>query len=609
MADLIFVDPSLLPDVQESPNWAASHYEYDSVSGTITLEYADGSKRTISSKGYPDEYLQPDEFAKFDPADGAPIFELNGTWYKFGQGKDETPVIFHLAYLDAYGEQQVDDVLQPFDIQYAEYLPRKHPEVYNAFWKALKNLGNDLNKFISLMKKKAPKHGYVLSPTSADRVGAYRILLEYLYHIGVLATSSDLNYDLTRDPKMAYPTWDPYENTANFAATRRGYSKWIACRLACKLETLPIPSNPNVVKVQTDNLGYAIVSNTNSAWVEKRDDWPLRGLRVRDRNEELFDWFNSRSFAYYIMGHVPYGEGEASEYPVSPCGKPEFEEYKQRFEFMPVKEIDISIRKTWDWCQLYNYNVSDHEGVGLYPKINTLQIQGFMFSNFNCTVGYTLDEAINGLTAEAAIYREEDPTNALSVSYFEHRQPPKRVFPLLQLDAEHTEIVDLMYEYNKRFYRLNMYERRVYMTKNSTAKSIDPSDVRGDYWLYSRYDVEYQERQRAWFPQAKRVARDPVNTYPLAADDAVALSYDAIQQDKVKSKFNYVWVEVGVSVLAGVLTTLAVQYLGQDIQVSVISGGVVLFTGLLITLILNLGDIIRSVAGETVALGKDAVGL
>ena len=594
--------------------YTVSHYEYNMATMTITLESSDGSKHTYPSANYPVEYLQPERFVGWWD-DGTPIFELGSVQFRFGFIGDGSPVIFHLTYLDAGGPRLTEEELaasDPVEIQYAEYLPRKHPDVYKAFWKALKNLGGDLSywEYITLMKKKAPKYGYVLSPVSADRVGLYKILLEYLYHTGVMATSSDLNYDLTRDQKMAYPTWDPYENKANFAATRRGYSKWIACRLACRPETLPVPNNPNIVKVQTDELGYAIVSNTNSAWIEKRDEWPMQGLRVRNRNEELFDWYNSRSFAYYVMGHVPYEKGDVSEFPVSPCGKPEFEEYKQRFEFMPVKEIDISIRKTWDWCQLYNYNVSDHEGVGLYPKINTLQVQGFMFSNFNCTVGYTLDEAINGLTAEAAIYRGEDPTNLTAmVGYSEHRQPPKRVFPLLQLDAEHTEIVDLMYEYNKRFYRLNMYERRVYMTKNTTAKSSDPSDVRGDYWLYSRYDVEYQERSSAWFPQSKRVARDPVNTYPLAADDAVALSYDAIQQDKIRSKFGFVWVEVGVSVLAGVLTTLAVQYLGQDIQVSVISGGVVLFTGLLITLILNLGDIIRSVAGETVALGKESVGL
>ena len=74
-------------------------------------------------------------------------------------------------------------------------------------------------------------------------------------------------------------------------------------------------------------------------------------------------------------------------------------------------------------------------------------------------------------------------------------------------------------------------------------------------------------------------------------------------------KFPYIWIEIAGSVLAGVLTTMAVQYAGHDIKVSVISGGVVLFTGLLITLILNLGDIIRATAGGTIQLAAEGVGL
>ena len=564
--------------------YTIEHFVYNIADDTITLEYEDGAKVTYKSTLFPVEYLRPEEFIKFN-SDGSPIFQLGTTWYRFGTLGDQTPVIFHLTYLNPFGEFQVDDAEDLVPVQYAEYLPRKHPEVYAAFHTVLKRDSTyNANKLEDAISERAARYGFVPTPQADNRVGHYRRMLEYLYHTGVLATSSDLIYDLTQSDLLCYPTMDPYENRPNYATTRSGFSKWIACRLACrsvsKIAAEKLVPTGTIVKVQTDANGYPVFGH-DSNWAEKRDDWPLKGLRSGSRDDELYEWFNSRLFAYYIMGRVSYNEGSVSVIPASPCGKPEFKEYKQLFEFMPVKEVDLSIRKTADWCEKYNYNVQDHEGVGLYPKINTLQSQGKVFSNFDCTEGYSVTEAV-GQT---------------------------RVFPLLQFDAEHTEPVDLMYEYNKRYYRLNMYDRRIYMTRNPTAVSQDPADIRGDYWLYSAYNVEYQENSESYFPQKARVARDPVLTYPLAADDTLALSYDAIQQDKSKVKFPYIWIEIAGSVLAGVLTTMAVQYAGHDIKVSVISGGVVLFTGLLITLILNLGDIIRATAGGTIQLAAEGVGL
>lgn len=554
---------------------------------TVKIIYKDGLQHEYPLSDFSGEltkYLYPDRQGTTYRSDGTPIFHLGAIDYYFGkQHSDmgEQTAVFFYTELDPFGEQQVDDAEDLVPVQYAEYLPRKHPEVYAAFHTVLKRDSTyNANKLEDAISERAARYGFVPTPQADNRVGHYRRMLEYLYHTGVLATSSDLNYDLTRSDLLAYPTMDPYENRPNYATTRSGFSKWIACRLACKVGT-QLPPVGTIVKVQTDANGYVVFGNSDSNWSEKRDDWPLKGLRSGSRDDELYEWFNSRLFAYYIMGHVSYREGSVGLFPVSPCGEPEFKEYKQLFEFMPVKEVDLSIRKTADWCEKYNYNVQDHEGVGLYPKINTLQSQGKVFSNFDCTEGYSVPEAV-GQT---------------------------RVFPLLQFDAEHTEPVDLMYEYNKRYYRLNMYDRRIYMTRNPTAVSQDPADIRGDYWLYSAYNVEYQENSAVEFPQQRRVARDPVLSYPLAADDTLALSYDAIQQDKSKVKFPYIWIEIAGSVLAGVLTTMAVQYAGHDIKVSVISGGVVLFTGLLITLILNLGDIIRATAGGTVQLAAEGVGL
>lgn len=559
---------------------------------TVRIIYKDGFQHEYPLSDFSGEltkYLYPDRQGTTYRSDGTPIFHLGAIDYYFGkQHSDmgEQTAVFFYTELDPFGEQQVDDAEDLVPVQYAEYLPHKHPEVYAAFHTALElNSTYNSNKLEDAISERAARYGFVPTPQADNRVGHYRRMLEYLYHTGVLATSSDLNYDLTQSDLLAYPTMDPYENRPNYATTRSGFSKWIACRLACrsvsKIAAEKLVPTGTIVKVQTDANGYAVFGNSDSNWSEKRDDWPLKGLRSGSRDDELYEWFNSRLFAYYIMGHVSYNEGSVGLFPVSPCGKPEFKEFKQLFEFMPVKEVDLSIRKTADWCEKYNYNVHDHEGVGLYPKINTLQSQGKVFSNFDCTEGYSVLEAV-GQT---------------------------RVFPLLQFDAEHTEPVDLMYEYNKRYYRLNMYERRIYMTRNPTAVSQDPADIRGDYWLYSAYNVEYQENSSVDFPQQRRVARDPVLSYPLAADDTLALSYDAIQQDKSKVKFPYIWIEIAGSVLAGVLTTMAVQYAGHDIKVSVISGGVVLFTGLLITLILNLGDIIRATAGGTIQLAAEGVGL
>jgi hypothetical protein len=184
-----------------------------------------------------------------------------------------------------------------------------------------------------------------------------------------------------------------------------------------------------------------------------------------------------------------------------------------------------------------------------------------------------------------------------------------RVFPVLQLTDERSRVSgSYRYSLNERFYRLNMYEDRVYMIRNPHGVSTEPGKIRSDYWLFATYKVEYQEQGHRMKPQMPRVARDPILTEPIGANDTVSLNYKDVQNLR-REPFKYIAYEVAGVALAGILTALVVQYAPRgnnpDVKITLIASGVVVASGAILVILLNLSDIIRWIGGEVVDIVVD----
>lgn len=609
---LIFVDPDTLPDAisQDSgfipeglPDgfydkyYSVEHYVFDMTTGAITVEHENGSKHEfISSMFGPEveQYLKPERFVRFT-SDGMPVFELNGLSYYFGTVTTDRgiePAITYITTLEIQGDPLPDEIV---DVQYAEYLPGRFPDVYDALVTALED-GDYSTKssdaYFALVKSKLTARSIKMTVVPhRNRLAMYRAWLEFLFHHGVLSTSNDMTYDLTRSDMMSYPTWDPYENKPNYAATVPGMNPYIACRISSKpyrgdmdAEITRLTTGKILVNVQTDEVGFPITTINNPEWVYIRTDFPTPALRASTPAyiEDIYRWFYQRKFCYYVMGHVAYiTGGSLDKFPISGCGDPEFMVYNHPLSLMPANEIVISVQKTTEWVNDYQYAVKDHEGVGLYPKLNTLQLLGYQFSNFDCTVGYTLDDLKDHF----------------------------RVFPVLQLTDERSRVSgSYRYSLNDRFYRLNMYEDRVYMIRNPHGVSTEPGKIRSDYWLFATYKVEYQEQGHRMKPQMPRVARAPILTEPIGANDTVSLNYKDVQNLR-REPFKYIAYEVAGVALAGILTALVVQYAPRgnnpDVKITLIASGVVVASGAILVILLNLSDIIRWIGGEVVDIVVD----